>query len=174
MVNPEMLTIPAWTLKMRKVGVPTMVLLCTVRFEAPGPEITKSLLISNSPLVNTIVPLTEKSIFSPGAAPAIAARNEPEPLSAVLVTVAASPGKTIAEAAKHRTQAVLIFIGSANCSRSLPSPRVYQSHVQTFCRALWYPSKERNFILQGDSRIADLPIGPTPVPGVGSSSRHGA
>src|SRR6266436_6724339 len=79
-------------LKTRKSGVPAAALRSTTRLVAPGPEMVKFLLINNSPLVSVIEPVTEKVMTSPGAAPAIAARKEPGPLSAVVVTTAARAG----------------------------------------------------------------------------------
>src|SRR5436190_24257982 len=59
-------------------------------------------VINNSPLVKVIRPLTAKVSVSPGVASAMAWRNEPGPLSAVVVTTAAHPqGKrSIATTAK--------------------------------------------------------------------------
>ena len=52
-----------------------------------GPEIVMLLSTSSSPAVNPIVPVTAKLIMSPLFASASAWRNEPGPLSSVLVTV---------------------------------------------------------------------------------------
>ena len=82
MVTPEMATMPPVTLKTRLALLPLM-----ARLTAPGPAIDNSLLITSSPLVRTMVPVTLKSIVSPGAAEAIACRSEPGPLSSRLVTV---------------------------------------------------------------------------------------
>src|SRR5262249_35263512 len=54
---------------------------------APGPEIVMFLLIGSAPLVSVIVPVTAKLIVSPSWAIVRARRNEPGPLSFVLVTV---------------------------------------------------------------------------------------
>ena len=57
------------------------------RLAGPGPRTVRLLLIHNSPLVNVIIPdMPVASIVSPFVALAIAARNEPAPLSAVFVT----------------------------------------------------------------------------------------
>src|SRR5437660_335492 len=68
------------------------------------------LLISSSPLVRVIEPLTEKSIVSPDAALAMAWRSEPGPLSAVVVTVAASPVRANRTAHRNEAKAFLMFV----------------------------------------------------------------
>jgi hypothetical protein len=79
---------------MRKSGVPGSALRWIVRLPEPGPWIVRSLSISNSPLVKMMGPVTAKSMVSLLVALAIAARNEPGPLSAEVVTVAARTGPT--------------------------------------------------------------------------------
>ena len=69
------------------------------------------LVMESSPLVKLIVPVTEKLIVSPGAALAMAARKDPGPLSAVVVTLALSPGRGISVAANHRTKKAVCFMG---------------------------------------------------------------
>jgi hypothetical protein len=85
MVSPEIVTVfdcPTW-----KTRLPLFAL--TVSLVAPGPEITRLLLINSSPLVRVIVAGNEsaKLMLSFAPAAAIAARKVPGPLSAVLVTV---------------------------------------------------------------------------------------
>ena len=93
-VRPEMVAVaPDVTLKMRKSGVPLAKLRWMVRRVAPGPEMVRFLPMSSSALVSSMVPLTAKSIVSPAAASAIALRNDPGPLSAVLMTVPACANK---------------------------------------------------------------------------------
>src|ERR1039458_8667850 len=58
-----------------------------VRFVAPGPMRVRSLLITSSPLVSVVLPVTAKSMVSAGVASAIAWRSDPGPLSLRLVTV---------------------------------------------------------------------------------------
>src|SRR6266446_5088950 len=60
----------------------------TASMLAPGPRIVTPFVMSNSPLVNTIVPVTlgQKVIASPSLALATAARKEPGPLSNVFCT----------------------------------------------------------------------------------------
>src|SRR5713101_9449731 len=69
------------------------------------------LVMDSSPLVKLIVPVTEKLIVSPGAALAMAARKDRGPLSAVVVTLALSPGRGISVAANHRTKRAVCFMG---------------------------------------------------------------
>src|SRR5438105_11263620 len=98
---------------MRKFGVPAAGLREIVGALAPGPAMTRLLLISNSPLVRRILPLTAKSMVSPDAARAIACRKEPVPLSAVVVTVmvAARTGRTtrLPSNSKEKTMRFLII-----------------------------------------------------------------
>src|SRR5436190_12604115 len=67
-------------------------------------------VINNSPLVKVIRPLTAKVSVSPGVASAMAWRNEPGPLSAVVVTMAAHPQgeRRIAMTAKTNANEVLM------------------------------------------------------------------
>src|SRR6266581_1352622 len=89
-VKPEIVTLklPEAILKMRKSGVPPAVLRCTVNPFVVAPSIVRLLSINNSPLVSVIVLFAgrEKTILPSGIALLIAARNEPGPLSSVLVT----------------------------------------------------------------------------------------
>src|SRR5438128_8559599 len=62
----------------------------TARRSAPGPLMVMFLLITSSPLVRLMVPVTANAIVSPSFAIASAWRNEPGPLSLVLVTVIVS------------------------------------------------------------------------------------
>src|SRR5436190_7582753 len=113
MVRPEVMpTTPGWTWKMRNSGVPAAALRCTARLPAPGPVITRFLLIDSSPLVKVIAPVTEKSIVSPEVAAAIALRNEPGPLSVVVVTVivAAIPGCTSRTASRNKKKPIRFLI----------------------------------------------------------------
>src|SRR5438309_7346984 len=60
---------------------------CMVKRLAPGPVIVRFLSITNSPLVRvTVVTLGAKVIVLPGEVSRIACRNDPGPLSFVLVT----------------------------------------------------------------------------------------
>src|SRR5437762_1905667 len=59
----------------------------TARRFAPGPLMVMFLLITSSPLVRPMMPVTAKVIVSPSFASASACRNEPGPPSLVLVTV---------------------------------------------------------------------------------------
>src|SRR6266536_3865240 len=59
----------------------------TVSVFGPGPLIVMLLSITSSPLVKPMVPVTAKVILSPSFALTSACRNEPGPLSFVLVTV---------------------------------------------------------------------------------------
>src|SRR6266542_4350902 len=113
MVRPEMVTFlpgPMWNTRL--VAFPS-----TARLAAPGPSIITFLSTGSSPLVNTIVPDTAKVIVSPSFAMASAWRNEPAPLSLVLVTVMVAPCARSATA-KNRATAiatglirVVIFLG---------------------------------------------------------------
>src|SRR5262249_30199993 len=70
---------------------------------APGPLMVSALLTSNAPLVRLITPETPvASIVSPLFATASASRNDPAPLSFVLVT-----GIIFATADNHRAQAAI-------------------------------------------------------------------
>src|SRR5437016_7630394 len=86
MIIPEMLTVPVVvTLKMRKALPPL-----TVSWAAPGPLSVMFLLIVSWWLVSVIIDGGEgmlKVIVSPFTASASACRNEPAPLSFVLVTI---------------------------------------------------------------------------------------
>src|SRR5262245_38657400 len=100
-------------LKTRLVPLPL-----TDRRPVVGPLMVRFLLTTSSPLVNVIVAgvATEKLIVSPGLASAIAWRNEPAPLSLVLVTVmvAARPFCAIVMAAQSsviRIKVSRVFIG---------------------------------------------------------------
>src|SRR5205085_10533283 len=87
-VIPPMVTVwPGLTWKIRKAGAARF--RWTERTSAPDPLIVMFFVIVSSPLVRTIVELvgTLKVIVSPSCAAASAWRNEPAPLSAVLVTV---------------------------------------------------------------------------------------
>src|SRR5688572_9398004 len=87
---------------MRKSGVPGSTLRWIVSVPEPGPWIVRSLSITSSPLVRMTEPVTAKSMVSPGAALAIASRNESGPLSNGLVTVAARTGPTSRAAPKTK------------------------------------------------------------------------
>src|SRR5438067_13001898 len=72
----------------------------TVKRLAPRPVMMRFLLITNSPLIRVMVPrLGAKVIVSPDEALRIACRNDPGPLSFVLVTgiVVACAGITTAQ-----------------------------------------------------------------------------
>ena len=75
----------------------------TVSTFGPGPEMVMLLLMKSSSLVNPIVPVTAKIIVSPSFASASAWRNEPGPLSLVLVTVMVSAFAGIATAQSNAT-----------------------------------------------------------------------
>src|SRR5947207_15829568 len=85
---------------------------------APGPEMVTLLLTKSSPLVNPIVPVTAKVIVSPSFTSASAWRNEPGPVSLVLVTTMMSASAGIATAKSNATavaadltsNVILIFI----------------------------------------------------------------
>jgi hypothetical protein len=61
----------------------------TLRLSAPGSSMSRSCLITSSPLVSVMVPVTPpaKMMVSPEPALRIVSRNDPRPLSVVLVTV---------------------------------------------------------------------------------------
>ena len=86
-VIPSMVTVwPGLTWKIRKGAAATS--RCTERTSAPGPLIVTFFVIISSPLVRMIAELgTLKVMVSPSCAAASAWRNEPAPLSPVLVTV---------------------------------------------------------------------------------------
>lgn len=96
MVNPEIetLMLPDVMSKTRNCEVPPAVERCIVKAFAPGPDMVKPLLISNSPLVRMMMLADgrEKVIVSPEAASLMAWRKEPGPLSLVLVTVRIDDG----------------------------------------------------------------------------------
>src|SRR2546430_15081480 len=70
----------------------------TARRFAPGPLMVMFLLITSSPLVRLIAPVTAKLIVSLSCASASAWRSEPGPLSFVLVTVMVSAEADMAAA----------------------------------------------------------------------------
>src|SRR6266496_3394588 len=80
-----------------------------VRLPEPGPRIVRSLSINSSPLVSVMVSPVEKLMVSPGVALAIASRNEPGPLSAVVVTVAAHPQGERSIAMTAKTNGIDLF-----------------------------------------------------------------
>src|SRR5206468_991770 len=97
-VIPEIETVTALELmrKIRNRG-PLGGLRCTVKRLAPGPVMVRFLSITNSPLVRvTVVTLGAKLIVSPGEASRIACRNDPGPLSLMLVTVMVAAGVLVA------------------------------------------------------------------------------
>ncbi len=70
----------------------------TVKFIAPGPAMVRLLVITNCPPVSVMVPVTAKSMVSPGAALAMASRREqwstpgtPSSVSSVELTVRTEP-----------------------------------------------------------------------------------
>src|SRR5438045_9689721 len=81
------------------------------RLKGPAPRIVKFLSITTVPPVNVIVPATLTLMVSPADEIATAFRNEPGPLSNVLVTVSVLPK---AEAAIRRThmlkKARIVFV----------------------------------------------------------------
>src|SRR3989442_2889351 len=105
-----MVTVFERTLKMRKSGVPMAELRWITRLLAPGPAMIRFLLIRSSPLVSVMVLPLEKSIVSPGAALAIASRNEPGPASSVVVTVAARAGWDSRTAIRTKRVVVTLLI----------------------------------------------------------------
>ena len=83
-LSPSIVTVwPSITWKMRKDAFAAR---DTARRSAPGPLMVMFLLITSSPLVRPIAPVTANVIVSPSLAPASASRSEPGPLSLVLVT----------------------------------------------------------------------------------------
>src|SRR5579862_1337588 len=84
MVSPEMLATmfePTWNTRL--AALPS-----TARLPGPGPMMLTLFVTNNSPLVNKMVPeRPDASIVSPSDAHASAPRNEPGPLSAVVVTM---------------------------------------------------------------------------------------
>src|SRR6266446_554651 len=86
-VIPAMVTVwPGLTWKIRKAAAATS--RWTERTSAPGPLIVRFFVITSSPLVRMIVELAMLNVIvSPFCAAASAWRNEPAPLSPVLVTV---------------------------------------------------------------------------------------
>src|SRR3954467_15198074 len=83
MVRPEMVTVRPEVMWNTRLWL----LPLTARLSEPGPEIVMLLITSSSPLVNPIVPVTAKPTTSPSSASSSAWRNEPGPLSFVLVTM---------------------------------------------------------------------------------------
>jgi hypothetical protein len=81
-VRPEMVAVTLEILKTRLALLPLM-----VSWLAPGPLIVSVLLITSSPLIRVMVPVTEKLIVSPELASITAWRREPAPESFKLVTV---------------------------------------------------------------------------------------
>src|SRR5207244_9038338 len=67
-------------------------------------------VINNSPLVKVMRPLTAKVRVSPGVALAMAARSEPGPLSAVVLTMAAHPKGECSIAMTTKTNGIGLFI----------------------------------------------------------------
>jgi hypothetical protein len=63
----------------------------TARLFGPGPTRSRLLSMSISPAWFVIVPLIAKVMESPSFAPAMAARSEPDPLSASVVTEIKAP-----------------------------------------------------------------------------------
>ncbi len=61
----------------------------TVKMPAPGPSMSRFWVISSSPLVSVMVPVTllANAMVSPGLAVLIVARNDPAPPSLVFVTM---------------------------------------------------------------------------------------
>src|SRR6266508_419796 len=115
MVRPEMVTFlpePKWNTRL--VALPS-----TARLPAPGPSMVMFLSTSSSPLVNTMVPDTAKVMVSPSLMSMSAWRNEPAPLSLVLVTVmvaafarnATAQNRAIAIAAVITLGGIFVFIG---------------------------------------------------------------
>src|SRR5882724_1445280 len=85
MVRPEMLTVLLLILNTRLVVLGKLPF--TARLAGPEPLMLRLLVMSNSPLVRIIAPNTPvASMVSPFVALASAARNDPAPLSAALVT----------------------------------------------------------------------------------------
>src|SRR5438128_10716162 len=90
----------------------------TASTSAPGPLIVMFLLITSSPLVRLIAPVTANVIVSPSFTSASACRNEPGPLSLVFVTtmvsacagIATAKSNVTAVAADLTLNVILIFI----------------------------------------------------------------
>jgi hypothetical protein len=101
MANPEMDDLDL-TSKIRNGGAVGS--RWTARRSAPGPTMFASVVRVSWPLVSVMAPVTAKVIVSPGATVEIAARNDPGPLSAVVVTTAAGAwcSATVTRAAKRR------------------------------------------------------------------------
>jgi hypothetical protein len=91
MVRLAMVTVvpePKWNTRLAALPL-------TAKLVTPGPRMVTLLVISSSPVVSVMVPeTTVASIVSPSAAQANAPRNEPGPLSAVVVTVVLQGGGT--------------------------------------------------------------------------------
>src|SRR5437667_6816843 len=84
----------------------------TASRSAPGPLIVMFLLITSSPLVRLIAPVTANVIVSPSFEPASAWRNEPGPLSLVLVTgMMAAPAGTVPQQRSIATIAASLRLG---------------------------------------------------------------
>src|SRR5262245_57966192 len=84
MVRPAMVTVARETRKIRLTPRPLM-----VRFPAPGPRIRRLFETTSSPAVRVMVAgaARRKAMVAPLRARLMAARSEPETLSAVVVTV---------------------------------------------------------------------------------------
>src|SRR3954462_13214644 len=108
MVRPEINAFSDVTLKIRKGGASGWRWIATRL--APGPAIRTFLDICNSPLVRVTAPVMEKVIVSPGAAAAMAARNEPGPASAGELTVAANPRPWCRAKASRRAEVLVMFV----------------------------------------------------------------
>src|SRR5437667_5015404 len=126
-----MMTVAEATLKMPKPGVPGAKLRWITRLLAPGPRIVRSLSIANSPLVNVMRPLTAKVTVSPEAALAMAWRSEPDPLSAVVVTVAAHPHGKRSIAMMAKTNGIDLF-DLFMCGLRLSVPRCVLKRNDSF------------------------------------------
>src|SRR5579862_608063 len=93
----------------------------------PGPTMLTLLVTASSPLVSKIVPETpEASIVSPSVALASASRNEPGPLSLVVVTVRVAAWRPdAAEQNRPRAQAnSRRFVGGVNLCAKDARPRM--------------------------------------------------
>src|SRR3954468_14707335 len=73
------------------------------RLGAPGPDIVTFLFTMSWAVVKVIVPVTEKLIVSPSLAIPSASRNDPGPLSLVLVTVMISADTDAGTATMHNS-----------------------------------------------------------------------
>ena len=109
-VRPEIVTVLGMISKTRKSAVPAAELRWTVNWLAPGPAMVRFVVITSSPLLNAITPLTAKVTVSPGAAVAIASRSEPGPLSSVVVTTAADANGERSSAAMTKANGIVLFI----------------------------------------------------------------